>query len=249
MRRTIVWRSPPVQPWLAHAEIHLWWVALEDWRSQVVNLSQWLSVDEQIRAGEFYNKRDQQRFIISRGILRHLLGQYLQQAPADLEFTYGPYGKPDLAPPLADGGLCFNLSHSQDRALYAIARQCRVGIDLEKIRPLSNPHRFIRRILSAQEQADLNALSEAEQQQSLFYYWTAKEAYIKAVGTGVFQLARHVDVSVTSPTPLIRQVGHDVQEGRQWRLDCFQPMDGYAGALVSDGPLNNLSCWHYQGLR
>ncbi|MCP5132358.1 MAG: hypothetical protein H6976_01800 [Gammaproteobacteria bacterium] len=63
------------------------------------------------------------------GLLRELLGAYLNRMAAALRFSQGPRGKPVLADEHSEG-LHFNLSHSSGRVLYAIAYH-EVGVDLE----------------------------------------------------------------------------------------------------------------------
>src|SRR5438477_256189 len=73
-------------------------------------------------------------FIIARGVLRILLGRYLDVAPTAVRFRYNPFGKPALAQDSGADALHFNVSHTDGVALYAVARRRRVGLDLERIR-------------------------------------------------------------------------------------------------------------------
>src|SRR5881394_833913 len=85
-----------------------------------------LSDDERSRAARFRFERDRQRFVVARGVLRELLGRYLDIDPGQIRFVYNAFGKPELHPDFG-GGLNFNLAHSADLALIAIARDARVG--------------------------------------------------------------------------------------------------------------------------
>src|SRR5687767_6742370 len=77
-----------------------------------------LSEDERQRAGRYAFEREWRRFVVARGRLRQLLGQRLGAPPQDIAFAYGKHGKPALAPPYSGSGLCFNLAHSGDIAVY-----------------------------------------------------------------------------------------------------------------------------------
>ena len=91
-----------------------------------------LSDDERGRAARFVRSEDQRKFVVARGALRRLLGLYLGKNPAAVRLGYSERGKPFVE----DGaGITFNLSHSGELALYAIASARRVGIDVEKTRP------------------------------------------------------------------------------------------------------------------
>ncbi len=71
-----------------------------------------LSSDELIRADKYTFERDRNYFIARRGILRTLIGQYLNCESHAIVFNYGPYGKPYLS---KYPNFQFNISHSQDR--------------------------------------------------------------------------------------------------------------------------------------
>ncbi|HEY3221046.1 MAG TPA: hypothetical protein VGJ80_09960 [Gemmatimonadales bacterium] len=117
-----------------------------------------LSADERRRSARFRFDRDRRRFIVARGSLRELLGRRLATPARELRFVYNPFGKPALSPEF-DGRLKFNLSHSADLAVIAIATDREVGVDVEYLRP-DEPHTF-------------------------FEEWTQQEAYVKARGEGL----------------------------------------------------------------
>jgi 4'-phosphopantetheinyl transferase len=141
-----------------------------------------LSADETARAARFRFEHLQHSFILARGALRILLGRYLNTAPADLAFTYGAKGKPALAGPAR---LQFNASHSADLALFAFTMDCELGVDIEAVRPMPDLEDIARRFFSADETAELMALSPGQRDQAFFLCWTRKEAYIKATGEGL----------------------------------------------------------------
>src|SRR6266567_2635837 len=90
-----------------------------------------LSDDERNRSARLRFERDRRRFVVAHGALRDLLGRYLGKDPGEIRFVYNGFGKPELHPEF--GGLKFNLAHSADLALIAIARDAWVGVDVECI--------------------------------------------------------------------------------------------------------------------
>lgn len=126
-----------------------------------------LTEDERNRSARFRFERDRRRYIVARGALRSLLGQYLDTEPAQIRFTYNPFGKPELH---SDFGtrLKFNLSHSADLAAIAITTDGAVGVDIEQIKP----------------EADYAEIARCDPQ-TFFEYWTRREAYVKARGEGL----------------------------------------------------------------
>src|SRR5689334_8727659 len=108
-------------------EIHIWIAALDRSEEELQILHALLSVEERARAERFLQEIDRRRFVTARAILRRLLGSYLGQQPTELRFSYGEKGKPRLKP---DSGFNFSLSHSAGHALYALAWNRELGVDL-----------------------------------------------------------------------------------------------------------------------
>ena len=77
-------------------EVHVWRVSLEVDATEVKSLAPVLSADERERAGRFRFHKDRDNFTVARGMLRVLLGRYLNLEPSRLEFSYGPHGRPAL---------------------------------------------------------------------------------------------------------------------------------------------------------
>src|SRR5207244_1129644 len=105
--------SPTSEPGmfkLPSHEVHIWYASLDVPPETSARLYTTLSSDERKRRARFRFKRDQQRFIVARGVLRDLLGRYLQTQPSQISFVYNAFGKPDLSPEFANR-LKFNLSH------------------------------------------------------------------------------------------------------------------------------------------
>src|SRR5207244_12129586 len=122
---------------------------------------------------------DRQRFIVARGVLRDLLGRYLQTQPSQINFVYNAFGKPELSPEFANR-LKFNLSHSAGFALIAIATASNVGVDLEYIRAQSDYADIARRFFSAAEVDYLSALPSHLFAETFFSCCPTNEAYLKA---------------------------------------------------------------------
>ncbi|MBI3629384.1 MAG: 4'-phosphopantetheinyl transferase superfamily protein [Candidatus Rokubacteria bacterium] len=173
------WSSPPETLALGPDEVHVWRARLDRPPAGVEALLQVLSPDERTRAERFRRPADRARYIVSRGVLRHLLGRYTGSAPAALRFEYGPRGKPALAGGAAPA---FNLGHSGDLALVALRQGMEVGVDLERIRPVEFD-RIAGRMFAPGEVSRLRAKPAREQQAAFFSCWTCKEAYAKAVAS------------------------------------------------------------------
>jgi 4'-phosphopantetheinyl transferase len=167
---------------LPAGEVHIWQMRLDPEPDQVERLYSFLSPEERARAARYRLAEHARRFAVARGRLRELLAAYLESEPARVRFRYGASGKPAVA---AGTELRFNISHSEDVALYAFALGREVGIDIERIRPDFGWERIAHRYYSAAEQELLRSLAPELRAAAFFQFWTRKEAYLKARGEGL----------------------------------------------------------------
>jgi 4'-phosphopantetheinyl transferase len=158
--------------------VQVWRASLLRPTGDVASLYQLLDPVERSRAASFINERDRRRFVVARGTLRTLLGEYTDTAPADVLLCVLPGGKPALA---RDSGLHFNLSHCGERALFAFA-DYEVGIDVERV----GHHREMEGVAAhffAPDEADaFRRLTGYDQARFFCRTWVRKEAYLKATG-------------------------------------------------------------------
>lgn len=181
------WATPETHPSLGSDEVHLWWATLEGKPTWHEGLACTLSPDEEQRAARYTFESGRRRFVAARGQLRLLLGRYLGREPSALGFSYGPRGKPSLAD--AGSGLSFNVSHSGDRALFAVGRERQLGVDLEATDARVDHAAIAERFLAPVEAAALAALPEASRLHAFFGLWVRLEASAKARGVGLAGLA------------------------------------------------------------
>lgn len=222
-----------VRIWRAHLE------ALP--APDVEELHSLLDPDERARAGRFHFEKDRRHYIAARGLLRRLLGETLDESPAALFFEYGSHGKPELAGfGDHDRILRFNLSHSSGWAMFALAWDREVGIDLENASRLerddSSLSALAARILSARELEIWRSLPDAALRRAAFLRaWTRKESYVKATGRGVSDGLDRIEVILDAATPkssLILTIAQHSEETHSWILHDLSAPDGFAAALA-----------------
>jgi 4'-phosphopantetheinyl transferase len=230
------WLPPPTQLVLDRSEVHIWRVALAQPTATIQRLWYTLQPDECERAKQFHFAADCARFIVARGLLRAILGRYLGIDPGRLHFCYNQYGKPALAPEHRGVALSFNLSHSHELALYAIACSRAIGVDIEYIRAGLAETAIAEQFFSPHEVAMLRALPTWAHNIAFFNCWTRKEAYIKARGEGLSLPLNQFDVSLVpgAPTELLDVAG-DQQERSRWTLQSVDPGSNYVAALAVEG--------------
>jgi 4'-phosphopantetheinyl transferase len=209
--------------------VHLWFADLD--REKPGRFLPSLSPEELNRARGYHIQRDRDRFIMRRGMLRHLLAGYVEADPAKLRFCEGKNGKPALA---AAGGepLRFSLSCSGNAVLFAFARGRELGVDLERVRCFPQMEEIVARFFSPAEQKAFCQFDQDDRCRAFFQYWTAKEAFVKATGEG---LSRPLDTFEIEPAS---EACSPVREPEvpvpKWFLRTFVPSAGYVAALVSN---------------
>ena len=229
---SVVWRHSQSPSLLRPNEIHIWRSHLTVDVSSQSLLHSYLNEEENKRAARFRSGCDRARFIAARGTLRALLACYLRKRPEDLQFVFGWEGKPALAPEPAGETLSFNLSHSQDIAIFAFGRNRNIGVDVERIRPDVDCENIAHHYFSAGEMRSLAGLMRQKRLEGFFLCWTRKEAYIKACGEGLQIPLDSFDVNLEPGNPAHFLGGVDPS----WRISGFMADDDYPAALVYDGP-------------
>jgi 4'-phosphopantetheinyl transferase len=165
--------------------VEVWTVPLDVAPARVEALASLLSREEMERAECFQLTLHRLRFIAAHAALRTILGQQLRCAPAQVEFA-ATDAKPRLRQRTC---LSFSLSHSADFAMVAIAENRGIGIDLERITTELDVLDLARRFFAATEALHLASLPQQQRRTVFFEMWVRKEAWLKATGSGIADLA------------------------------------------------------------
>lgn len=231
-------------PILSGTDAHLWTASLDVSTEELAQLALTLSASERQRAARFHFPLHRDRFVAGRGQLRLLLGNYVGQEPRDVQFSYGPAGKPALAGNQSRD-LHFNLAHSGGVLAVVITRTGPVGVDVERIRPLEDAGELVARFFSARENAAFKTVPELDQAAAFFNLWTRKEAWLKATGEGIGHSLHLVEVSFLpgEPEHLLR-LPPSLGDAAAWRLKAFSPAPGFIGAVALSAAASQVK-FHY----
>ena len=197
---------------LQHHHVDLWEYPLA---IEYPEAKGFLDDDERLRAKRYHFSRHQRRFTLARAGLRLILAHYLNCLPNALAFTYTTHGKPELK----HTPLHFNLSHSKDLALLAVASQHPLGADVEyvSVRPYDGLSRMM---FSKKEQLALFQAPSMAKPWLFFHIWAQKEAFIKASGLGLSYPTQTFDVPTLSSVDTIL---YDERHRTSWRMLSFMP--------------------------
>ncbi len=243
--RAPFWAAPPAALALADDEVHVWRVDVRSAYAHTDRLWRVLAKDERQKAAALLFEGDRKRFVVSRGVLRVLLGRYLRAQPGSLVFGYNPHGKPFL-----DGaaGVSFSTSHSHGLALLAFVRDKNIGVDVEHLREDLGLDEIAARHFSTREVATLRSLPNSVRKEAFFACWTRKEAFAKAIGRGLTIPFSQFEVTLTPGEPaMLLHAEEDLREPSRWAMQELIPGPGYAAALVVEGSALRSSCWQYTG--
>jgi 4'-phosphopantetheinyl transferase len=242
------WPSATIPPELAADEAHVWAVPLAADAAAWDALWHILATDEQARADEFYFDDSRRRFVVARGALRVLLGRYLGTRPEDIAIALEDGGKPRLANEHAANGLHFNLSHSGELALIAVALGGEVGVDVEQLREVSNLERIAQRYFHPAEVEDVLNTANDQRNAAFLRCWTAKEAVLKAYGTGITESLDAFRVPLSAgfegwiDLAALPKLGHG---SRQCWLTRLAPCDEYVAAVASMDGERRVRCFAF----
>jgi 4'-phosphopantetheinyl transferase len=227
--------APPIRPWAPGPATPLATVGVVDvWRADMTaveeDLEDLLSTEELARAAQIVHPRKRVLWARSRGVLRALLGRYLDRDPRNLRFVLGPHGKPALLfeGPAPATDLRFNLSHSGCLALYAVTVGLNVGIDVEIPRRPVDELAVAERVLGSEQAQRLAGLNSHARAREFLRAWVAHEAIVKCLGLGL-------------ATPLEGSPPADL-----WTAEV-DAGPGAAAAIAVEGRQCELRCWDWRG--
>lgn len=163
-------------------DLHIWLAYLPKEHEMISYYTFVLSDDEKERSCSFKFLEDQRKYTLSRGILRCLLGKYLELKPENIEILYGLWGKPCLHNKFS---LRFNLSRSNDYVIYVLSPNYEVGIDIEYLDAQLDVDTLAPNIFLSEYEKDYwHKIDKNQNLVSFYKFWTSKEAFLKAYGKG-----------------------------------------------------------------
>ena len=217
-------------PALIKGEIHLWSISLDANTELIEHCKLALTNSELNKIHFFKFPKIQNNYIISQGILRHLLSYYLNIAPEKIQLGRHRKGKP-LS--LDESSLFFNMSNSGNLCVYAFSRDNEIGIDLECIRDLPDLDQLINKNFTENERLFINK-NKKERLKRFFLFWTIKESYLKAVGEGMRLTPDNLEFVIENNTIKLISI-KGIFEPEDWNFKNIHFSDKYLSTLTFKG--------------
>lgn len=229
------------------SEIHVWWSMLDQHQNNINKYYKILSQQEQKKVNKFRFQLLRDRQIVSRGILKQLISKYISTDLEEIEFTYNKYGKPLLCRKLDESNLYFSISHSEYLGMFAFAKGNSIGVDVEKIQELFiNLEDVIKLCFSDFEKSWFTDVSAKMKNEVFYKVWTAKEAFIKAMGIGLSFPLTNINYKLNSDNDLsFHSMSNYCKYMRKWEIVTFNPQSNFIASLVmeSNGLKLKQFCW------
>lgn len=214
---------------LGPGEVHVWLARLDGKKDGTAWM---LSAAERDRAASYDRARDGQRFKQARIALRVVLAKYLDSRPAELRLRADKRGRLALAGPPGCGRLEFSLAKTADVALVAVSSG-KVGADIERIEPRPGLHDLAASLYSAAELACIDSGCGGSWLPGFYRHWTAREAYLKAVGVGLSAM-RTMELACGPPAT----IWLPGRLAARWAVSSVDQV-GYAVTVIGGGAVSS----------
>lgn len=223
LRRRASPPEPPSPDARVAAGVELWSARLDDPGAAGISHG-WLDAAELLRAGRYRFEQDRLRFVARRVFLRRVLAKYLDVPPKRVRYKDG-HSWPELA---QRTDLVFSTSHADGLAIVAVARDRRLGVDIERLRPVPEALELGRSLFARAEADHLEATATHDRAAAFLRLWTRKEAYVKALRVGLsMPLDTFSVLERAVPGGLEASVG-----GERFELASIDILPGYVGSVA-----------------
>ncbi|MFF4764733.1 4'-phosphopantetheinyl transferase family protein [Streptomyces sp. NPDC001292] len=192
-----------------------------------------LTEEERARLDRLRGEGARRRFLGARMLARHALSARSGRPVHAWRFRTGPWGRPEPEPPCE--GLRFNLSHTEGLIACVVThgRDCGVDVECAPASPDAVTH-LVPHLADA-ERAELAGLPPGARAERLSELWVLKEAYLKALGTGITRDLAGFTFTTPPAGPItVHDPGRPFGAGETWSFDLLRPAPGYVVAVAAE---------------
>lgn len=223
---------------LKEGELHIWSYEVDENEYHLEKTDPLLSEEEKIRCSKYINEAEKIRYTCNHRFVRKVLAKYLNLPAAHVEFSVAELGKPFVK----NSNLFFSYSYRTTFALLAISKEHEVGVDIEKIKVLQDAPTFASFSFSEREKEIIFKSAAENFQDTLFTFWTFKEAIIKALGVGLNADLTQIDLSDFFYSEL-NPLAFDANA--VYTIKRLKTHQGYKAAFAIKGKVNDITEYEY----
>ncbi len=207
-------------------QAHLWISDVDIWTRDIT--TELLTPDELIRARTLRHPAAQQYYLAGRAMVRSVLSHYAELEPSTWSFSASRFGRPEITGPQPIPQLRFNLTHTRGLAACVVTATADCGIDVEEIERPLRPLRIAEHSFAPEEFSDLEHRALPELRERFFSYWTLKEAYYKARGSGIPFRLGGARFELTGENRVVFAPDDDEEtRAEDWQFGLFKPTSGH----------------------
>jgi 4'-phosphopantetheinyl transferase len=233
---------------LGKGEIHIWSSRLDQPGEVIEDCRRVLTIPDLERIERYKTAQLRNRHTVARGLLISLIALYTKKNPRQVRLQSNEFQRPVLVDDLGATELQFSLSHSNHMGLYAFTRGALIGVDLEENMPMADWHGVKSLCLSDYEKGWFSQFPPERQFESFLQIWTIKEAYLKAIGTGLAIPPTNIEVEFTEGHGFrfhkTKTDGND--NGRIWTILPLSQLPGFSAAVVVEGEASELRYFYWE---
>ena len=226
-------------------EIHIWNYTLKPDKKLAEFYFDNLTEEEKDKAEKIIIKEVKYRNILSRVITKKILANYLDKKLNRIHYCYNRFGKPGLSSEINPMNLNFNISHSGDLGIIAISKNNPVGIDIEQILELNDLDNLMDLIFTESEIKQIDLLDHFDKTKMFYKIWTAKEAFVKAIGQGLSFPVKNIELEINHLENIsIKYIKKFPDSLNDWQLLSFVPEENYISTLAVN--INNVKTKNFK---
>lgn len=212
-------------------EVHIWRGQMAELETDQKALEATLSPAELRKAYTMRSEQARRHFVLRRGLLRRVLSGHTGVSAANLVILKDASDKTVLT---GWEDLNFSVTSCQDVILVAVTRNRRVGIDLEYIDIEFDYRAVAQRCFAPSELDLLSRMTPQDAKLAFFRIWTRKEAFVKAVGRGIYKRPS-IEVPLVEEGPIAIVAGNARRKLAGWRLADVPVAPSFSGAVAVEG--------------
>ena len=219
---------------ISPATAYLWFSFLEEIQDEtlIAEYRRLLPSSERDKLGRYRFDRHKKRYLVGRALIRTVLSSCTGVAPDQITLARETRGRPYLLKSGKKPAPQFSLSYTDGLVAVALTSECRVGVDIENTTRDIDCLEIAESYFAPAEYMELKQLPQPLQKERFFEFWTLKEAYMKAQGSGLQMPLDEVSFSSGDKKEYFKKwVPLATKDGRQWQFRTFKPSERYRASL------------------